>query len=127
MGEVWVGWKSDDMEANIRTFPPIPPTHDIAVRFALLLCPDWVGEGGTASLPPPPPLSVSSHPLPHPLPSLPPATHSSDYQNPVFPRRIPVPWVSGGRGWELKFDLSRFYWMTAAKDNHSEPCCQVSV
>ena len=31
MGEVWVGWKSDDMEANIRTFPPSPPTHDIAV------------------------------------------------------------------------------------------------
>ena len=45
MGEVWVGWKSDDMEANIKTFPPSPPTHDIAVRFAWLLCPDWVGEG----------------------------------------------------------------------------------
>ena len=36
MGEVWVGWKSDDMEANIRTTPPSPPTHGIAVRFAWL-------------------------------------------------------------------------------------------
>ena len=68
MGEVWVGWKSDDMEANIRTFPPSPPTNDIAVRFALLLCPDWVGEGGTASLPPPPPPSPSPL-IPSPIPS----------------------------------------------------------
>ena len=43
-GIEWVGWKSDGLEANIRTFPPSPPTHDIAVRFAWLLSPDWVGE-----------------------------------------------------------------------------------
>ena len=112
----WLGSRNMGVSASlpcISSPPPLLPSSSLPLSFP------------PPPPPPPPPFSVSSPPLPHLLPSLPPATLSSNYQNPMFPRRITVPCVSGGRGWEIKIDLSRFYWQfmmsTAAKDNHSEP------
>ena len=153
MGEVWVGWKSDDKEANIRTFPPSPPTHDIAVRFAWLLCPDWVAEiwelvqvchashPSSSSPLPLPPLSLFSSSSPPPPPPPPPPSLSPFLPSPIFSPLFHLPQttrtpcslaeylIPGSQEeenqWESKFDLSRFYWQF--KDNHSDPCSQVSV
>ena len=149
------------MEANIRTFPPSPPTHDIAVRFAWLLCPDWVYEemyigvieqDCHASHPlllfsPPSPLRLHLRlppPPPPPLPlrllsSPPPSSPLSSTCYPLL--RLPEPRVPSQNTCSLglrrkrlgdKIQLESLLLAVhdvycCQRDNHSEPCSQVSV